>query len=80
MPPDTLSRKPVCWRGKFPVACTAAVRWKRRLKGVSDDYDLALLKVEATDLTAAAWRTEPVTPGTLVAAVSPEGMRSASVS
>ena len=30
------------------------------LKGVSDDYDLALLKVEATDLTVAAWRTEPV--------------------
>ncbi len=43
------------------------------LKGVSDDYDLALLKVEATDLTVAAWRTEPVTPGTLVAAVAPDG-------
>ena len=43
------------------------------LKGVSDDYDLALLKVEATDLTVAAWRTEPVGPGTLVAAVAPDG-------
>jgi serine protease Do len=43
------------------------------LVGVSVDHDLALLKVDASDLTAVAWRTEPAPPGTLVAAVAPDG-------
>ncbi len=43
------------------------------LVGVSVDHDLALLKVDASDLTAVTWRTEPAPPGTLVAAVAPDG-------
>jgi serine protease Do len=59
--------------GKISCRFHGGAEMEAMLKGVSDDYDLALLKVEATDLTAAAWRTEPVTPGTLVAAVAPDG-------
>lgn len=43
------------------------------LVGASVEHDLALLKVEASDLTPVTWRTEPAAPGTLVAAVSPDG-------
>ncbi|MCU0961423.1 MAG: PDZ domain-containing protein [Pirellulaceae bacterium] len=43
------------------------------LVGVSQDHDLALLKVEGKALQAIAWRSEPAPPGTLVAAVDPDG-------
>ena len=39
----------------------------------ASEHDLALLKVEASDLATVAWRAEPVVPGTLVAAVAPGG-------
>ncbi|MHB8973068.1 MAG: S1C family serine protease [Pirellulaceae bacterium] len=59
--------------GKIACRFHEGPEMEATLKGVSDDYDLALLKIEATDLTAAAWRTEPAPPGTLVAAVAPDG-------
>ncbi|MHB8861988.1 MAG: S1C family serine protease [Pirellulaceae bacterium] len=59
--------------GKISCRLHGGQELEATLKGVSDEYDLALLKVEATDLVAAAWRTEPVKPGILVAAVAPDG-------
>lgn len=44
-----------------------------QLKGADTDHDVALLKIEAEGLTPIAWRTEPVPPGTLVAAVASDG-------
>lgn len=41
--------------------------------GASTEHDLALLKIDANDLTAVTWRSEPAVPGTLVAAVAPAG-------
>jgi S1-C subfamily serine protease len=41
--------------------------------GTSDDYDLALLKVDGLKLTPGTWRTEAAGPGTLVAAVDQAG-------
>lgn len=43
------------------------------LVGANQEHDLALLKVDAHDLPVAVWRTEPPAPGTLVAAVAPDG-------
>ncbi len=47
--------------------------WEASLVGVSLEHDLALLKVDAHDLPVVVWRTESAPPGTLVAAVAPDG-------
>lgn len=44
-----------------------------QLKGADTEHDIALLQIEAPGLTPIAWRTEPVLPGTLVAAVASDG-------
>ena len=43
------------------------------LKGADTDHDVALLKIEAEGLTPISWRSEPASPGTLVAAVASDG-------
>jgi serine protease Do len=45
-----------------------------RLVGSDDEHDLAVLKVDATDLSAAVWRDTPAPPGTLVAALGADDL------
>jgi S1-C subfamily serine protease len=47
-------------------------RLKASVMARSEEHDLALLKVAATDLTVVAWSDRPLKPGALVASVRPE--------
>jgi S1-C subfamily serine protease len=47
-------------------------RLKASVAGKSEEHDLALLKVAATDLPVVAWSDRPLKPGVLVASVGPE--------
>jgi serine protease Do len=44
-----------------------------QLKGANTDHDVALLQIEAEGLTPISWRSEPASPGTIVAAVASDG-------